>query len=181
MRLVHYTIVIAALVGLLPFFSENVSATENKNVEFGTRLAIAVDDADGDFKQYEIFGALPLPWISRLSNDWQFEPMLDLSVGILDGEDETGGKFAAGVDLFWFSPERVLSLMAGIGAGVMTEEVYGDVDFGGPVFFRFLAGVNYWLNPSLSVGYRYLHESNGSMYDKNPSLNMHQFEIRLHF
>ncbi len=177
----HRTLLILYLICLLPFFSGESFAKEEKNVNFGTRLATIVDDDDGDFKQYEIFGALQLPWMSHFSNGWQLEPMLDLSMGILDGEGETGGKFAAGVDLFWYSPDRVLSLMAGIGAGVMTEDVYGDVDFGGPVFFRFLAGLNYWLNPSFSLGYRYIHESNGSIYDKNPSLNMHQFEIRLHF
>jgi hypothetical protein len=172
---------IVTLICLFPFFSGISFAEEDKNVTFGTRLATVLDDEDGDFQQYEIFGAWPLPWKSRFSSGWQLEPMLDLSVGVLDGEDETGGKFAAGVDLFWFSPDRVVSMVAGMGAGVMTQDVYGDVDFGGPVFFRFLAGLNYWLSPSFSVGYRYLHESNGSIYDKNPSLNMHQFEIRLHF
>ncbi|WP_136809318.1 acyloxyacyl hydrolase [Desulfosediminicola flagellatus] len=157
----------------------NAMAASLSDVALGVRVATNIDDED--FTQYEVFGAVPLPWRSHLSNGWEFETMLDLSIGVMEAENDTGGKFTAAVDALFYSPDRTLSLVAAMGIGVMTREVYDGVDFAGPVFFRFQGGLNYWLNQSFSVGYRFLHESNGSMYDKNPSLNMHQFEMRVHF
>jgi hypothetical protein len=107
--------------------------------------------------------------------------MLDLSVGVLDGEGDTGGKATVALDFVLFTSDRMVSMTAGIGAGLMTDEEFGNTDFGGPLYFVFQAGASYWLNPSFSIGYRYHHESNASIYDTNPSLNLHQLELRLLF
>ncbi len=157
----------------------NALAAPLSDTAFGVRVATDIDDED--FTQYEIFCAVPLPWTYQLPNNWQVETLLNVSAGALESENDTGGRFVAGVDALFFTTDRSLSLVAAMGVGLMTEEVYDGVDFGGPVFFRFQGGLSYWFNPSFSIGYRFLHESNGAIYDKNPSLNMHQFEIRVKF
>lgn len=169
------------VVAFVSAFSVSPAFAGLTDFEFGARAGFSLDDEDEDLSQYEIYGAFDLPWRSKHSTGWQYESMFDISAGVLEGGGETGGRFTVGIDLFLNSPDGDISLTTGFGAGVMTEDVYGETDFGGPVFFRFQGGVSYWITKSFSAGYRFLHESNGSIYDKNPSLNMHQFEIRMHF
>mgnify|MGYP000365617205 CR=1 FL=1 len=152
-----------------------------READYGVRIASSFRDGKTGLTLYELFAALPLPWQTDFANNWHLDSMLDLSLGILDGNGETGGRGAVGIDGLLWSPGRKVSLTSGLGVGVMGEEVYGDIDFAGPVFFRFQAGLSYWFTSGISLGYRYYHESNGSIYDKNPSLNAHLGELRLNF
>ncbi|WP_419174133.1 acyloxyacyl hydrolase [Desulfosediminicola sp.] len=149
--------------------------------DYGARIAGSFREGKSGLTLYEVFAALPLPWVADFADDWQLSSALDLSLGLLDGKGERGGRIAAGVDAFLWSPGRKFSLTGGLGVGVMGQEVYGDIDFAGPIFFRGQVGLSYWFSSSISIGYRYYHESNGSIYDKNPSLNAHLGEVRLNF
>lgn len=151
------------------------------NFTFGTRVGTTAGGNNGDFEQYDIFGSFKLPWGTDLGDGWQLETGLDVTLAIQDGEGESGGKGSVAGEVYFFSPARKVSLIAGLGVGLLEKEVYGEIDYAGPVFFLFNGGLNYWFNQSFSLGYRFHHESNGSIYDKNPSLNMHQLELRLHF
>lgn len=162
-------------------YAGNKSAFNLSDTDYGVRIASSFRDGKTGLTLYEVFAAIPLPWNSDFSNQWQLNSALDLSLGILDGKGETGGRGAVGIDLFLLSPGGKVSLTSGLGVGLMGKETYGDVDFSGPVFFRFQAGASYWVTNAISLGYRYYHESNGSIYDKNPSLNAHLGELRLNF
>lgn len=178
LRPVMFTFVLAFAFSI--FFS-SAEAADKKMYPFGIRISTTMDRDDIYFEQYEVFTSFELPWTSKFPNDWHFESMLDFGVAIIDGQGETGGKGAAVIDFFIYSPNRIVSLKTGIGAGVMSDDELGDADFGGPIFFRFNVGVNYWPTSNFSIGYGLYHESNGSIYTKNPSLNMHQLELRMHF
>lgn len=153
----------------------------SRNFTVGTRVGTTTGGNDGDFEQYELFAAFKLPWATEFSNSYQLETQAELIAGLQDGEEDQGGKFAGAFDLYLFSPGRKVSFMGGLGVGYLFEEELDDIDYAGPVFFLFHTGLNYWFSPSFSLGYRLLHESNGSLYDKNPGLNMHQLELRMHF
>jgi len=43
------------------------------------------------------------------------------------------------------------------------------------------AGATVFVHSFKSLEYGYHHKSNGSIYDKNPTLNMHPFELRIWF
>lgn len=161
--------------------SSNAEILDSGNFTLGARVGTTTGGNDGDFEQYELFGALKLPWATEFANRYQLETQAEVILGIQDGEGDTGGKFAGAFDLYLFSPGRKVSFMGGLGAGYRQEEELGDVDYSGPVFFLFHTGLNYWFSPTFSLGYRFHHESSGSLYDKNPSLNLHQLELRLHF
>lgn len=137
-----------------------------------------------DIKQYDVFFARNLPWTKPLDSGWQLESAAELTMSVLqrDAEDEGDG-FSGSVsaDLLLVSPKRLVSFNSGIGAGVLSDSTLGDYDFGGPVFFLFHAGAALHLTPRLTLGYRYSHQSNGKIYDNNPSLNLHQLELRFSF
>ena len=171
----------ATLMFFLLSTSSYAEVLDSGNFTVGGRVGTTTGGNDGDFEQYELFAAFKLPWAHEYTNRYQLETQAEFIAGLQDGEGENGGKLAGAFDLYLVSPTRKVSAMVGMGVGYMQEEQFGEVDYAGPVFFLFHTGLNYWFVPSFSLGYRYLHESNGSMYDKNPSLNMHQLEVRFHF
>lgn len=162
-------------------YAEGGAKLNLRDFDYGIRIAGSFRDGKSGLTLYELFAAIPLPWGTDFANSWRLSTAFDLSLGLLEGKGESGGRAAAGVDAFLWSPGRKLAFTSGLGVGVMGEEVYGDIDFAGPVFFRFQAGLGYWLTSALSIGGRYYHESNGSIYDKNPSLNAYLGELRFNF
>ncbi len=158
-----------------------VFGDESSGITLGTRAAFSTERMDESFQQYDLFGTLPLPWTYQWEAGWRIESLADLTLSVLHGEGETGGTIAIGPDLFLLCPRRWIALNMGGGFGFYDDHKYGEFDFGGPFFFHFQTGATVFLHPSLSLGYRYHHKSNGNIYDKNPSLNMHQFELRFRF
>ena len=161
--------------------SAAVFGQETSGFTLGTRAAFNTDRMDETFQQYDLFGTFPLPRAYEWESGWRIESLADLTLSVLNGEGETGGTIAVGPDLFLLCPKRWIALNMGGGFGFYDDHKFGEYDLGGPLFFHFQAGATVFLHPSLSVGYRYHHKSNGSIYDKNPSFNMHQFEMRFWF
>ena len=163
---------------LLIFVTEPATAA---GPELGIRAAITIEHEEEELHLYEVFYAQRLPWGKRFDNDWRFETALDVSLGLLEGGGDDGTRGALGVDFRFLPPDSSIKLSTGLGAGYMSREEYGEEDLAGPVFFRFHGGVSYHFLRWWSIGYRFHHESNGALYDKNPSLNMHQLELRMIF
>lgn len=134
-----------------------------------------------DINQGDIFISQKLPWNWQLLPGWDLESSGELTLHALHNEEENGLSASISTDLNLTSPLPWLNLFAGVGAGAMEDSVLGDYDFGGPIFFLFHAGAGLQLTPQLSLSYRYAHQSNGHIYIKNPSLNVHQLELRYSF
>ncbi len=147
----------------------------------GTRAAFSTVRMEENFQQYDLFGTLPLPWTYEWESGWRIESLADLTLSVLNGEGETGGTIAVGPDLFLLCPKRWIALNMGGGLGFYEDHKFGKYTLGGPLFFHFQTGATVFVHPSLSVGYRYHHKSNGNIFYKNSSLNMHQFELRFWF
>ncbi|MGB5233317.1 MAG: acyloxyacyl hydrolase [Desulfoprunum sp.] len=145
----------------------------------GARFGTSFRGEDTD--QADIFVARKLPWGRDLSSGWNLGTAGELDLSILQHDDEEVVAGSISTDLILSSPGHRFFLLTGVGAGVLEDEILGDIDFGGPVFFLFHAGAGLRLTPWLSLGYRYSHMSNGSIYDKNPSLNLNMVELRFTF
>ncbi len=179
MNVLRPAVFCVAMVFLSTVIPSHAEAAAAGRPDYGVRVGATFSGED--FQQYEVFGAFSLPWVKNFRDGWRLGSDVDLSAGVLHGAGDTGGKVAGAVDLLLFSPSRQFSMTAGFGAGLQSKEHFGDNDFGGPLYFLFQAGLSYWFTPSFSVGYRFHHESNGSIYDTNPSLNLHAIELRLTF
>ena len=76
--------------------------------------------------------------------------------------------------------DRIL-LDGGISAGLLSEHKFGEENFGGPIQFISHAGISFKLSDNLGVGYRFQHMSNASIYNRNPGLELHMFELKYFF
>lgn len=65
----------------------------------------------------------------------------------------------------------------GSSVAFLSNHWLGGRDFGGPIEFVSHAGFDVRLSHGLAVGYRIQHMSNAGLYDRNPGLNMHLFQI----
>nr|WP_240191792.1 acyloxyacyl hydrolase [Desulfoprunum benzoelyticum] len=142
----------------------------------------AGDSINGeDTEQYDIFVARELPWRRQFASGWSLGSLCELSVNVLNRDEEDGLSASLSTDLVLTSPQHKVVYFAGVGVGAMEDSVLGDYDFGGPLFFLSHAGVRLPLSSIFSVAIRLSHQSNGSIYDKNPSLNLAQIELRFTF
>ncbi len=165
---------------LVFLFSTNTRAAEPvlpENMTMGVRAGTSFN-TDEDMTVIDIFSAWELSWNKEFSSGWKLVPALDVTLSYLNGGGDKGARIGSSIDLFFVSPEKKLSFIAGLGAGVFFEEDYGELEFGGLVCFLGQLGVNYWFTKNFSAGYRFHHQSNGSLYDTNPGMNLHQLEVR---
>ena len=149
---------------------------------YSTGIRLGTSFRSDDIDQGDFFIARKLPWSWTLSPNWNLDSTGELALSVLQGDDEEIMAGSISTDLFMSSTQHMLFFFTGVGAGAMEDEgVLGDIDFGGPVFFLFHAGAGLRLTPWLSLSYRYAHQSNGHIYEKNPSLNLNMVELRYHF
>lgn len=134
-----------------------------------------------DITQADLFLSRKLPWSWSVSPEWNLTTAGELTLSGLHRSDENGASMSISTDLFLTTPLPWLALSTGVGVGLMEDPALGDYDFGGPVFFLFHAGAAVHITPRLCLGYRYGHQSNGHIYENNPSLNLHQLELRWSF
>lgn len=134
-----------------------------------------------DITQADFFLGRNLPWSWTISPGWDLTTAGELTLSGLHRSDENGASMSISTDLFLTTPLPRLILTTGVGAGLMEDPALGDYDFGGSIFFLFHAGAAIHLSPRLCLGYRYGHQSNGHIYENNPSLNLHQLELRWSF
>ncbi len=168
------------IILLLSAFPTNGPAAVNGLYSTGIRLGTTFRGDDTD--QGDFFIARKLPWSWKLSPNWNLDSTGELALSVLHSDDEEIMAGSVSADLFMSSTRHMLFFFSGVGAGAMEDDgVLADIDLGGPIFFLFHAGAGLRLTPWLSLSYRYAHQSNGSIYDKNPSLNLNMVELRYHF
>jgi hypothetical protein len=158
-----------------------VVAVSAESDTYTTGFRLGTPTLGEGIEQYEIFFGRALPWSWQLASDWELNSRGELSLNALYQQEENGLSASLATDLVLSSPRYPFVFFAGVGVGVLEDSVLGDYDFGGPVFFLSHAGVSLPLSPRLSVALRYSHQSNGHIYNKNPSLNLCQIEFRFSF
>ena len=165
------------ILGLIPAatMAEDVISTYNAGLRVGTSLR-----SEG-IEQADMFVSRQLPWKKNFTCGWNLQSSAELALNVLHNDEEDGLSASLSTDLHLFSPRHRFFFFSGVGTGALEDPVLGDYDFGGPIFFLFHAGAGLQITHSVSLSYRYAHQSNGHIYINNPSLNLQQLELRYSF
>jgi hypothetical protein len=139
-------------------------------------------DEDERFQQYDVFATASLPW------SWYHESGLGVSSRLMATGGLLVGAGAAGfiatvVPLLALGPrESQLSLDAGVGAAVLSRDVFGTQDSGGPFQIALTFGFRVPVYRALAVGYRMQHVSDARIYgDKGNGADLHMLEVTYSF
>ena len=130
---------------------------------------------------YEIFGVADTPWGWEFSGGHQLLVEFELVGGVLDGEGSTGGFFKVAPQLRLQSDTLPLEFVLSSGPTYLTDQKFGDLNMGGSLQFTSAAGLDWQLNEDWTLGYRYQHMSNASIYDVNDGLNLHSLSFDYRF
>ncbi|WP_175546957.1 acyloxyacyl hydrolase [Modicisalibacter ilicicola] len=164
-----------AVAGLLA--SGPIDAQDRTTI--GIRAGTLATDRQADFTQYEAFLAHDLPWRWRLGTDWVLGTRLNASLGVLRSGDEESliGTIGPGLTLHRAGSPWIFD--AGTSLAGLDKDVFRKKDIGGQFQFSSSIALNYRFE-SVSLGYRFMHLSNGGLSDPNPGLDMHMLELGRH-
>jgi hypothetical protein len=163
------------------FLPQLGNANETIWAAVGLRAGLSTTDNEEDFEQYEVFATYGLPWTWELTSSWFLGTRINLSAGALRGGGDTGFIGSTGPSITLSMVQDRILLDGGISAALLTEHKFGQENFGGPIQFISHVGISFKLSENLGVGYRFQHMSNASIYNRNPGLELHMFELRYLF
>ena len=145
----------------------------------GVRGGVSDSTNEQYFEQYELFTSHKLPWAWNLPAGWTFETRVNVTAGALIGGGGTAfvGTVGPEIALAW----NGFSLFAGASPTYLSKEKFEVEDFGGEFQLTTHAGLSYQFFREFAVGYRIQHMSNAGIYDSNPGLNLHMFELKYLF
>lgn len=170
-RLVCGWMVLACAAGVL--FSGPVRAGRS-SWEAGLQAGTSFNDEDESFNQYDLYASLGLPWSWQWGRALRVDTRLTTVLGVLDGGGDTGLAGSLGFEFVFGSVtgNSPLELRAGSALTALSEDAFGDEDFGGPLQFTHHISLYYWFLQNLSIAAKVQHMSNAGIYDENPGLNM---------
>jgi hypothetical protein len=142
--------------------------------EAGLQAGTSFNEEEESFNQYDLLAAYGLPWSWQWGSAIQVDTNLTATVGVLDGGGDTGLAGSLGIEFVFGSAagKGPFELRAGSALTLLSEDEFGDEDFGGPFQFTHHVSLYYWFLPNLSAVARVQHMSNAGIYDENPGLNM---------
>ena len=147
----------------------------------GARGGVSFNGNKDRFRQAEIFTDFDLPWKWSFYSDWQLKPRLDLSAGWLDGENTSAFIGTFGPELELRKGAFPLTLEGGCSPTILSQDSFGQRDFGGCVQFTSHISLNWDITKYISFGYRFQHMSNAGLDDSNPGLNLQMLYVSYHF
>ena len=146
----------------------------------GFRVGIDGEN-DADIESYEVYGVVATPWNWDLRNKRKLSFEFEWSGRVLDGEGETAGLFKVAPQLRFRTPELPVDIVASSGPSLTTEDEFDDLDLGGAFQFTSTVGIDWEINESWTVGYRFQHISNAGIYDENDGLNLNTLSVDYRF
>ena len=137
-----------------------------------------------ELEQYEIFDRHPLPYTADWGDTVKVSTAVELGAALIHyygADDAVTGRFSA-TPMVIVSPLKNFNILAGIGAGFMVGQTeFGKHDLSGPLLFTGKVGLQLLLGEKWGIEYTFFHQSNGSIYDHNDSLNMNQLAVTFRF
>jgi hypothetical protein len=148
--------------------------------EIGAQGGTSINSKDESFTQYEVLLNRRLPWAWRWRGAVDVGTRLTGTLGVLRGGGETGTVGTVGFG-FVFGEGHDFTLRAGSGLTAMSEDEYGDEDFGSHFQFTHHFGLSYRIWDNLSARVRVQHMSNAGLASENPGLNLLMFGLHYAF
>ena len=135
-------------------------------------------------EQYEIFDRHPLPYTTEWGDIFKISTAVEFGAALIHyygPDDAVTGRFSA-TPMVILSPHQNINITAGIGAGFMVGQTgFGEHEIGGPFLFTGKVALQILLGDSWGIEYAFFHQSNGSIYNNNDSLNMNQLAVTFRF
>lgn len=132
-------------------------------------------------QSYELISTLETPWSWSPSESFEIDLGLELGLGALDGEGETGLLAHIGPSLEIEFGDFPLELIISSGPALLSEHVFENLDLGGSFQFMSAVGFDLEVAEDWTIGYRYLHISNAGLHDENPGMNLHALTLLYEF
>lgn len=147
--------------------------------EAGFRYSFDEED-NATLNGYEVYGLIDM-WSWTLTDSIRLDVDIMTAIGVLDGEGDTAvyGHIGPSAEIsFGSSP---VSLIISSGPSLYSEDEFGDYDIGGPIQFTSAIGFKWYVCEKWTIGYQFQHISNAHIYDPNPGIDMHAFNIGFRF
>jgi len=176
-------------LGILSFLPEVSQSQEPKKFEIisvgirgGLNLAGIPPTEKEDFEQYDVFGILGFPGSWEWPGGWEGRYRLYASAGVLKGGGDKGFISTFGPGVAFTKWDWNLSLEFGTGVVFVSDDKFGDQDFGGR--FQILAhgGISYHFAGNMTAGWRFQHFSDAELYGSdNRGVDMQFLELSYRF
>ncbi|MBW1852148.1 MAG: acyloxyacyl hydrolase [Deltaproteobacteria bacterium] len=171
-------IIIIALSFIAPPLS---NAEEISHAKVGARKGVTAIKHDERFDLYELFWIAGLPWNAKWPSGWVLTTGLNINAGILRAAHDNGFIGSVGPILTFKKAKSRFSLILGFRLALLDDYEFGDEQLGGAFAFIEEVGLSYSLGWNLEAGYQFRHMSNADIYDHNPGLDLHVFELKYTF
>jgi hypothetical protein len=144
--------------------------------------AILGRSEDETFQQYEVVGAVGLPWSLYTASGWGVSTRVIGSLGALTGGGDTAFLTTL-VPVLAFGPrDSLLSADLGVGGSLMSRHEFGVQNMGGPFHVVFTSGFRIPIYEGVGVGYRFHHMSDANLYGPGvKGVDTHMLEMTYSF
>jgi len=176
---------VGALIGLTIFLAATSAIAEGFRLEsLSVRAGLSGSSVIGkdqqtDFNQIDLALAARLPWEWRVGSDWLFATRALTSAGALRGSGETNGVFTlVPFDVMFGRRDGLIAVDMGVGGALLTDQKFGDQNFGGAFQFVWTFGVTSRLAGPVGLGYHFQHYSDAGMYGSDSrGVDLHLLEL----
>lgn len=152
------------------------------NYSLGARTGVMVSGSmDTSFNLYEAIGSVKLPWSYAWDSGWSLKSELEITAGNVRAAQDNGFLASAGPAIAVAIPQGWMSLVLGVRGAYLNDYQFGGEDLGGNFSLIEELGVEFRIYLGIKASYRIQHLSNAGIYDNNPGLDMHIFELRYRF
>lgn len=132
-----------------------------------------------NFRLYDVAAFWRLPWQWPFgASGWKLETRLITSAGAIAGGGSTGFMATVVPDLALSAWNGLVTLDAGLGAGLFPKYKFGMQDFGGPVQIVGTVGIGFNILTHGYAGFRLQHFSDATLYGSS-SLGVDMYILEL--
>lgn len=134
-----------------------------------------------DFEQYDVFAVIGLPWAWEFSSGWDIRFRLNAAAGALRAAGDTGFITELTPGIAFSNASWRLTFDFGTGWAYLSKYEFGRQNIGGPFQIIGHGGITYHLPWNVSVGWRFHHMSDATIYGSNRGVDLHMLEVGYRF
>jgi hypothetical protein len=175
-------------VSLVGIFSGPAHAKEVELISVGIRAGINSETLGipptekEDFEQYDAFAVIGLPWSWDFPSGWEIRFRLNATAGALRAAGDTGFIAELSPGIAFTKHSWNLTFDIGGGSAYLSDYTFGSQNIGGHFQIIGHGGITYHLPWDLSVGWRFHHMSDATIYGTdNRGVDLHMLELSYRF